>query len=186
MPYLYVYASTARLLIPSTSKDLLWKRWEKANSYNEGRHMGIKKFSNWLTEMQLKLIDKQGKPSISEEVKRRKFLNHPPQYMEGTLIPQIQEDWTYEYLVQQVECYEALKRHNTVPITRMHTIRPTSTETHNPNHNRLRNRRQEQKTGFNPSNNNPSNRPTKSHPSNNPNWNTITRNLNQKTKVELI
>ena len=48
-------------LIPSTSKDLLWKRRETANPYNKGRHMGIKKFSNWLTEIQLKLIDKQGK-----------------------------------------------------------------------------------------------------------------------------
>ena len=47
-------------LILSTSKDLLWKRWEAANPYNEGRHMGIKKFSNWLTEIQLKLIDQQG------------------------------------------------------------------------------------------------------------------------------
>ena len=44
--------------IPSTSKDLLWKRWETAKHYNEGRYMGIKKFSNRLTEMQLKLIDK--------------------------------------------------------------------------------------------------------------------------------
>ena len=73
-----------KILIPSTSKDLLWKRRESANPYNEGRHMGIKKFSNWLTEMQLKLIDKQGKQSILEEVKRRKFLNHLPQYMEAT------------------------------------------------------------------------------------------------------
>ena len=34
------------ILIPSISKNLLWKRWEMANPYNEGRHMGIKKFSN--------------------------------------------------------------------------------------------------------------------------------------------
>ena len=71
--------------------------------------MGIKKFSNWLTEMQLKLIGKQGKQSISAEVKRRKFLKHLPQYMEATLISQIKEDWTYEYLVQQAESYEASK-----------------------------------------------------------------------------
>ena len=45
-------------LIPSTSKELLWKRSEKANPYNEGRYMVIKKFSNGLTEMQLKLIEK--------------------------------------------------------------------------------------------------------------------------------
>ena len=94
-------------LIPSPSKDLLWKRWETANPYNEGRHMGIQKFSHWLTEMQLKIIEMKGKQSISEEVKRRKFLNHLPQYMEATLIPQIKEDWTYEYRVQQAESYKA-------------------------------------------------------------------------------
>ena len=62
--------------------------------------MGIKKFSNWLTKIKLKDIDKQGKQSISKEVKIREFLNHPPQYMETTLISQINEDWTCEYLVQ--------------------------------------------------------------------------------------
>ena len=71
-------------VILSISKDLLWKRWETANPNNKERHMGIKKFSNWLTEIQLKLIDKQGKQSISEEVKGRKFLNYLPQYMEVT------------------------------------------------------------------------------------------------------
>ena len=40
-------------LIASTSKNLLWKSWEMANPYNEGRQMGIKKFYNWLTEMHL-------------------------------------------------------------------------------------------------------------------------------------
>jgi hypothetical protein len=172
-------------LIPSTSKDLLWKRWETANPYNEGRHMGIKKFSNWLTEMQLKLIDKQGKQSISEEVKRRKFLNHLPPYMEATLIPQIKEDWTYEYLVQQAESYEASKRHIAVP-TIARTPRQSSTKPQTPDRNRRRDGRQQRKTSFNPSNSNPSNRPAKSNPSNNPDWDTITRNLDQKTKMELI
>ena len=65
-------------LIPSTNEDLPWKAWETANPDNKGRQIGIKKFSNWLTEMQLKLIDKEGKQSISEEIKRRKFLNHQP------------------------------------------------------------------------------------------------------------
>ena len=42
------------------------------------------------------------------------------------------------------------------------------------------------KTGFIPSNNHPGNRLAKSHTSNNPDWYTITRNLDQKTKMELI
>ena len=93
------------ILIASTSQDLLWKRWETANPYKKGGHIRMKKFSNWLTEMQLKLIDKQGKQSISEEVKRRKFLNHLPQCMEGTLISQIKENWTHAYQVEQLESY---------------------------------------------------------------------------------
>ena len=82
-----------------TRKDLLWKRWKTADPYNKGTHIGIKKFSNWLTEMQLKLIDKKRKQCISEEVKRRKFLNHLLQYIEDTFIAQIKEERTYEYLV---------------------------------------------------------------------------------------
>jgi len=47
-------------LIPSTSKDLLSKEWEGATPHNDGRHMGIKTFANWLEEFQIKLIDKDG------------------------------------------------------------------------------------------------------------------------------
>ena len=148
--------------------------------------MGIKKFSNWLTEMQLKLIDKQGKLSISEEVKRSKFLNHLQQYMDATLIPQIKEDWTYQYLVQQGESYKASKRHLAVPTTTTRTFSLTSTKPHNPEHNILRNGQQQQKTGFNLSNNDHRNQRAKSLPSNKPEWDTITRNLDQMTKMELI
>jgi len=33
-------------LIPSTSKDLLWKEWEAASPNKDGRQMGIKTFAN--------------------------------------------------------------------------------------------------------------------------------------------
>ena len=89
--------------------------------------------------MQLKLIDKEGKQNILEEVKRRKFLNHLPQYMEATLIPQIKQDWTYEYLVQQAESYEAWKWYIAVSTTTMRTPHQTSTKAHNHDRNRLRN-----------------------------------------------
>ena len=46
------------ILIPSTSKDQLWKSWETGNPDSAGRHIGIKKFSNWLIEIKLKLIEK--------------------------------------------------------------------------------------------------------------------------------
>jgi len=75
-------------LIPSTSKDLLWKEWEAASPHKDGQHMGIKTLANWLEELQIKLID-QDEQCISEEVKRRQFLNHLPDYMETTLVPQI-------------------------------------------------------------------------------------------------
>ena len=58
-------------LIPFTRKSLLWKTWETANPYNEGGHVGIQNFFNWLTEMQLKVINKQSKHSILKEVERR-------------------------------------------------------------------------------------------------------------------
>ena len=47
--------------ILSFGKNLPWKRWETANSYNKGRHIVIKIFSCWLTEMQFQLINKPGK-----------------------------------------------------------------------------------------------------------------------------
>jgi len=94
-------------LIPSTSKDLLWKEWEAALPHKDGRHMGIKTFANWLEELQIKLIDKDGNQCISKEVKRRKFLNHLPNYMETTLVPQILDSWTFNNLVKKAESYEA-------------------------------------------------------------------------------
>ena len=148
--------------------------------------MWIKKFSNQLIAMQLQLIAKQEKQSISEEVKRSKFLKHLPQYMEYTLIPQIKEYQTYKNLVQQAECYEGLKGYIAVLTTTTCTPWQRSTKPHNSDCNRLQNGRQQQKTCFNSSNNNPSNQLAKSHPSNNFNWDTITRNLDQKTKIELF
>jgi len=68
-------------LIPSTSKHLLWKEWDAASPHKDGRHMGIKIFGNWIEELQIKLIDKDGNQCISEEVKSRKSFNHLPDYM---------------------------------------------------------------------------------------------------------
>ena len=155
-------------LIPSTSKHLLWKRWEMANPYNEERHMWIKKFSNWLTELQLKFIDKKGKQSISEQVKRRKSWNYLPQCIAAALIPHVKEDWTSKNLVQWAEFYPRSKQHIPLSTTTMRTSRQISTKPHNPDRNRLRNARQLQKTGFYHSKNNYSNQLAKSHPSNNP------------------
>jgi len=90
-------------LIPSTSKDLLWKEWEATSPHKEGRHMGIKTFANWVEELHIKLSDKYGNQCISKEVKRRKFLNHLPDYMEATLVPKILDSWTCNGLVKKAE-----------------------------------------------------------------------------------
>ena len=58
-----------KFLIPSTSKDKLWKEWETGTIYKDGRMQGIHEFSNWINEMQIKLIDKDGNQCISNEVK---------------------------------------------------------------------------------------------------------------------
>jgi len=74
-------------LIPSTSKNLLRTEWEAASLHKDGRYISIKSFANWLDELQIKRIDKNGNQCISEEVKRRKFLNPLPDCMETTLVP---------------------------------------------------------------------------------------------------
>jgi len=63
--------------------------------------MGIHEFSNWLNEMQIKLIDKHGKQSIK------------------SLKLQIKDDWTYERIVEAAEGYEAAhKKHRNTITTR--------------------------------------------------------------------
>ena len=104
-------------LIPSTSKDVLWKEWEAATPHKDGQHMGIKTFANWLEELQIKLIDKDGNQCISEEVKRRKFLNHLTDYMETTLVPQILDLWTFNDLVKKAESYESARKHGRITTT---------------------------------------------------------------------
>ena len=112
-------------LIPSTSKDLLWKEWEAASSHKDGRHMGIKTFANWLEELQIKLIDKDGNQCFSEEVKRRKFLNHLPDYMESSLVPQILDLWICNDLVKKAESYEAARKHGRISPTPKPARQPT-------------------------------------------------------------
>jgi len=94
-------------LILYTSKDLLWKEWKAASPYKDGRHIGIKTFANWLEELQIKLIDKDGNQCISKEVNHRKFRNHLSDYMETTLVSQILDSWTFNDLVKKVESYKA-------------------------------------------------------------------------------
>ena len=106
--------------------------------------------------------------------------------MEAILILQFKENWTCKYLVQQTEAYKGLKWQIAIPnIIEMCIERQTSTKPANFDGNQRRNRYQQQKTGFNPGNNS-SYWLVKSNSTNNSNWNTITKNLNPQTEMELI
>jgi len=97
--------------IPSTSKDLLLKEWEAASSNKDGWHMGIKTFGNWLEEIQIKYIDKDGNQCISEELKDRKLLNHLLDYIVTSLVPQILDSCTFKDLVKKAESYKTVWKH---------------------------------------------------------------------------
>jgi len=138
-------------LIPSTSKDLLWIEWEPASPHKDGRHMGIKTFANWLEELQIKLIDKDGNQCISEEAKCSKFLNHLPDYMETTLVPQILDSWTFNDLVKKAESYEAARKHGRISPTTKPARQPATQAAPNPSRNHRRDRKTDNKTtSFNP------------------------------------
>jgi len=79
--------------------------------------MGIKTFANWLEELQIKLINKDVNQCNSEEVKCRKFLNHLPNYMETTLVPEILDSWTFNDLVKKEESCEAARKHRCISAT---------------------------------------------------------------------
>jgi len=132
-------------LIPFTSKDLLWKEWEAASPHKDGRHMGIKTFANWLEELQIKLINKNGNQCMSEEVKCRKFLNHLPDYMETTLVPQILDLWRFNDLVKKAKSYEAARKHGRISTTAKPARQPTTQPTPNPSRNHRRDRKTDNK-----------------------------------------
>jgi len=116
--YFFSYMLVLReFLIPSTNNDLLWQKWEAASPHKDGRHMGIKTFANWLEELQIKLIDTDGKQCNLKQVKRRKFLNHLLEYMETTLVPQILDSWTFNDLVKKAESYKAARKHGRISTT---------------------------------------------------------------------
>ena len=79
--------------------------------------MGIKSFANWLEKLQIKLMHKEGNQCISEEVKCRKFLNHLPDYMESTLVPQILDIWTFNDQDKKVETNDAARKHGRISAT---------------------------------------------------------------------
>jgi len=170
-------------LIPSTSKDLLWKEWEAASPHKDGRQMGIKTFANWLKELQIKLIDKDGNQSISEEVKCRKFLNHLPDYMETTLVPQILDLWEFNDLVKKAESYEAARKHGCISTTLKLARQPATQLVPNPSRNHCRDRKTDNKK----ISSNPGKTPaTKTTTTKEPDWEVVNKTLTLQYKMKLI
>jgi len=170
-------------LILSTSKDLLWKEWEAASPHKDGRHTGIKTFANWLEELQIKLINKDGNQCISEEVKRRKFLNHLPDYRETTLVPQILDSRTFNDLVKKAESYEAARKHGRISAAPKPARQPTTPPVPNPGRNHHRDRKAENKK----TSSNPRRTPaTKTTSTKDPDWDVFNKTLTSEDKMKLI
>jgi len=170
-------------LIPSTSEDHLWKEWEAASPHKDRRHMGIKSFANWLEELQIKLIDKDANQCILEEVKRRKFLNHLPDYMETTLVPQILDSWTFNDLVKKAESYEAARKHGRISATPKPVRQPTT----QPAPNASRNHRRDRKTNNKKTSSNPGRTPaTKTTTTKDSDWEVVNKTLTSQDKMKLI
>jgi len=170
-------------LIPSTSKDLLWKEWEAASPHKDTRHIVIKTFANWLEELQIKLIDKDGNQCILEEVKGRKFLNHLPDYMETTLVPQILDSWTFNDLVKKAESYEVARKHRRISTTSKPAHQPATQPAQNPSRNHCR----DQKTENKKTSSNPERTPaTKTTTTKDRDWEAVTKTLTSQDKMKLI
>ena len=96
-----------KFLIPSISKDLLWKEWETITDNKDGKNMGVHCFARALDNMQSKLRDKQGHKSITEEVKIRTFLNNISDVIKKSLTPHLTDDMTFNQIVTESEQFEA-------------------------------------------------------------------------------
>ena len=72
--------------------------------------MGVHRFTRALDDMQSKLIAKQGRKSITDVVKIRKFLNNLPDISKKSLTPHLTDDMTYNDIVYKSEQFEAVNR----------------------------------------------------------------------------
>ena len=99
-----------KLLIQSTSKYILWKEWQTITRNKDGKNLGVHLFPRALDNMQSKRIDKQGRNSITEEVKIRKFLNNISHLIKKSITPHLTSDMTYNDIVTKSEQCEAANR----------------------------------------------------------------------------
>ena len=56
------------------------------------------------------VIDRQGRKSITDEVKIRKFLNNIPDIIKKSITPHVTDDMAYTHIVNKSEQFVAAKR----------------------------------------------------------------------------
>ena len=105
-------------LIPSISKDLLWKQWETITPNEAGKHMGVHRFATVLDDMPSKSIDKQGHKSITDEVKIQKFLNNIPHIIKKSITLHLTDDMSYNDMVTKLEQFQVANLGATVDYTK--------------------------------------------------------------------
>jgi len=145
--------------------------------------MGIKTFANWLEELQIKFIDKDGNQCIWEEVKCRKFLDYLPDYIETTLVPHILDSWTFNDLVKKAESYKAARKHRRISTTPKPARQPAPQPGPNPSRNHHRDRKTENKK----TSSNPGRTPApKTTTTKDPDWEVVNKTLTSQDKMKLI
>jgi len=131
----------------------------------------------------MKLIDKDGNQCISEEVKRRKILNHLPDYMETTLVPQILDSWTFNNLVKKAESYKAVRKHGRISTTPKPARQPCTPPAPNTGRDHSRDR----KTNNKKRSSNPGRNPaTKTTSTKDPDWEVVNKTLTSQDKMKLL
>ena len=65
--------------------------------------MGVHRFARAPDDMQRRLIDKQGRKSITDEVKIRTFLNYIPDIIKKSITQHAIDDTTYHDIVTKSE-----------------------------------------------------------------------------------
>ena len=81
-----------KFLIPSISKDLLWKEGETITPNKDPINMGVYRFTSALDDMQRESIDKQDRKSITDDGNIRKFLHNIPDMIKKSITPHLTDD----------------------------------------------------------------------------------------------
>ena len=101
-------------LMPSFSKDPWCKECATLTPTKDGKHMGIHRFTRALNNIQCKLINEQGRKSITDEVKITKFINNMADIIKMSITPHRTDDMTYNDIVTKLQQFEAANHRRNV------------------------------------------------------------------------